>query len=179
MIFARASLHRRSKPYRDKQRQGYSVTEFLWWSLYTLFAVWLQGIFSGVDCFGPALVLCLQAQRIRNLVFLLPVWVLLQEGAGSLPFGSALLYYMGLVYFVILVRAYISITSPLYILILSLFSGVWHLSVIHIITSLEDIHIAIQPLLLQSIRIVIVFPILWALVSLIYYFRIAPKYARI
>ena len=90
-----------------------------------------------------------------------------------------LLYYMGLISFVLLVRAYISITSPMYILSLSLAAGVWHLSIIQALSSLQEIHLAIQPLLFQSIRLTVVFPVLWALISLIDYFWITPSYARI
>jgi len=155
------------------------LTETIWWTLYTLFAAWIQTLILGADCFGPAVVLCLQARRYGSLACLLPVWILIQEGAGSLPFGSMLLYYMGLIYFVILVRAYISITSPLYILSLSLAAGLWHLSIIQALSSLQEIHVAMEPLLFQSIRLAAVFPVLWALISLIYYFRITPSYARI
>lgn len=96
-----------------------------------------------------------------------------------MPFGSMLLYYMGLIYFVILVRAYISITSPLYILSLSLGAGLWHLSIIQALASLQEIHVALQPLLFQSLRLAILFPVLWGLISIIDYFRVTPSYARI
>lgn len=155
------------------------MTEIVWWIFYTLFAVWLQSFIPGADCFGPAVVLCLQTRRYGSLACLLPLWILIQEGAGSLPFGSMLLYYMGLIYFVILVRAYISITSPLYILSLSLAAGLWHWSIIQALSSLQEIHVAMQPLLFQSLRLAALFPVIWALISLIDYSRITPNYARI
>ena len=156
-----------------------SMIEFLWWALYTVCAVWIQDVIPGADCFGPALVLCLQAGRYKNVIWLAPIWILLQEGAGSLPFGSALLYYAGLVYFFFLIRAYINTSSHMYILSLSVFAGLWHLGVIHLITSLQDIQIVSQQILLQSARIAAVFPVLWAIASLIYHLRIAPRYVRI
>ena len=155
------------------------MIEFLWWTFYTVLAIWIQSLVSGADCFGPALVLCIQARRYGWLALLAPVWILFQEGAGSLPFGSVLLHYVGLIYFVFLVRAYISITSPLYILILSLFSGMWQVGVIRFVASLQGIQIVWQQILLQGACTAAVFPVLWAFASLIYHFRIAPRYARI
>ena len=155
------------------------MNEILWWSLYTLFAVWIQSLVSGADCFGPALVLCVQARRHGCLACLAPIWILFQEGAGSLPFGSVLLYYMGLIYFVFLVRAYISITSPMYILLLSLFAGLWHTAAIHVVVSLQNVQLAWNQILVQSACTAAVFPVLWALASVIYHFRVASRHARI
>mgnify|MGYP000058218049 CR=1 FL=1 len=154
------------------------MNEVLWWILYTLCGIWIQGAIPGVDCFGPGLLLCLQTGRFKSLFWLAPIWVLLQEGAGSLPFGSALLYDAGLVYFFLLIRPYINLTSPMYILSISLFAGLWHFGVVHLVTSLQGIHILSQQILFQSIRLTAVFPVIWALASLIYYFRIAPSHAR-
>lgn len=78
-----------------------------------------------------------------------------------------------------LVRAYISITSPLYILILSLFAGLWLTATIHIVASLQSVQLAWHQILVQSASTAAVFPVLWALASLIYHFRVAPRYARI
>jgi hypothetical protein len=152
--------------------------EILWWTLYTLCGIWIQDAISGVDCFGPGLLLCLQTERSKSLVWLAPIWVLLQEGTGSLPFGSALLYYAGLIYFFLLIRPYINITSPMYILSVALFAGLWHFGVVHLVSALQDIHILSRQILTQSVRITAVFPVIWALASLIYYFRIAPRHAR-
>ena len=155
------------------------MSEILWWILFTLCGIWIQGIIPGVDCFGPGLLLCLQVGRTKSLFWLAPIWILLQEGAGSLPFGSALLYYAGLVYFFFLIRPYINITSPMYILSVSIFVGLWHFGVIHLVTSLQNIQILTHHLLMQSMRMAAVFPVVWALASLIYHFRIAPRYARL
>uniref|UniRef100_UPI001BD57EF9 hypothetical protein n=1 Tax=Escherichia coli TaxID=562 RepID=UPI001BD57EF9 len=62
---------------------------------------------------------------------------------------------------------------------LSLAAGLWHLSIIQALSSLQEIQVAMQPLLFQSLRLAVLFPVLWALISIIDYFRMTPSYARI
>ena len=154
------------------------MAELFWWIAYTVCGIWIQALVPGVDCFGPALLLCLQTGRNRSAFWLALPWVLLQEGSGSLPFGTALLYYGGLIYFFFGTRPYIDVESPVFILLCSLFAGIWHFVALQALTSLQGIQTLEQQILFQSLRLTVAFLILWALLGIIYYARIQPHHAR-
>ena len=64
----------------------------VFWLLYTIGGVWIQFLLPGVDVFAPALVVCMQEHRLRQFSWLFLCWIILQEGAGNMPFGGRLLW---------------------------------------------------------------------------------------
>lgn len=154
------------------------MIEITWWAAYTFLGIWLQDLFSGIDCFGPVLILCLQNGRYKSLFWLALVWILIQEGTGSLPFGSSLLYYGGLAAFFLASRPYLKTGSLPFILFLSILAGLWYVLSIHLFVSLQPIQVDLMQLAGQAARLTMAFPLLWLLVSTIYTWWISPGYAR-
>jgi hypothetical protein len=137
------------------------MREYLWWFLYTVAGVWLQRFFPGLDFFLPGLVLCLQLRRYHCAFWFGLAWILIQEGSGTLTFGACLLWYMTVVIVFFGVRFFFSTGSFVFVLLLSLFVGLWHAGVVHIMAVLQEIRVDSGLLLLESLKMALVFPITW------------------
>ena len=151
-----------------------TLYESLWWALYTVVGIWLQTLLPGTDCLAPGLIVCLQARRWSVAFWLAAVWILLQEGSGSLAFGASILWYAGLVICFYGLSLFLTVKSAFFVVLLSFFAGVWHFSVIFLLANLQELSINFNQLLVQSLQTIIIFPVLWGIVSLIYHLRIAP-----
>ena len=68
-----------------------------WWGFFTAVCIWMQNILPGIDCFGPALLVLLHLKRYKEAAWLTPVWIVINEGAGTLAFGVSILWRGGLV----------------------------------------------------------------------------------
>jgi hypothetical protein len=68
------------------------MRRIVWWMGFTACGIWAQSHVPGVDFLVPGLILSLQVEKASQTVWLGLVWLLLQEGMGSLPFGFGLLW---------------------------------------------------------------------------------------
>ena len=152
------------------------MRETAWWFGYTIFGIWLQKFFPGLDFLAPALIVCLQLEKFRTAILLGLVWTLIQEGTGSLAFGGSILWYAGLCLVFFLTRAYLATESPFFILILSIFAGFWHFGTIGLLSSLQHLRADPEHLLTESLQTAIIFPILWAVVYLSFTRKVATNH---
>ncbi|MCL1915721.1 MAG: hypothetical protein FWG17_03295 [Desulfovibrionaceae bacterium] len=75
----------------------------LWWIGYMVAGIWLQKFFPGLDALIPGFIICLHEKNRQQTAVIVLLSVIIQEGAGTLPFGLSilwhgvvlLLYYMG------------------------------------------------------------------------------------
>jgi hypothetical protein len=139
-----------------------SLASALFWFGYTLAAVWLQAFFPGPDLFAPALLILLQERSISRLGWLLLVWILIQEGSGSLYFGTALLWYSGLILFFYSSRHLLDTKGFLFIFLISLFAGIWQFLCLYLLSGLQELQVPIEQLLLQALQTLLALPLLWA-----------------
>ncbi|MFP4212497.1 MAG: hypothetical protein ACLFRL_00145 [Desulfohalobiaceae bacterium] len=133
----------------------------LFWILYTVAAVWLQSLFPGPDLFAPALLLLLQEQKLSRLSWLLPLWILIQEGSGSLYFGTSLLWYSGLILLFYYTENLLDTRGFLFIFLISTFAGLWQYLCLYLLSSLQELEVSRQLLLEQSLQTVLALPLLW------------------
>lgn len=64
-----------------------------WWFCYAFVAVAFQSFMPGLDFFLPGFILALQERRFVQVLAVGALFVLLQEGMGSMAFGGTLLWY--------------------------------------------------------------------------------------
>lgn len=64
-----------------------------WWTGFIFCAVALQSLMPGLDFLLPGILLSLQERRHEQTFILCVSFILLQEGMGSIAFGSTLLLY--------------------------------------------------------------------------------------
>jgi hypothetical protein len=140
----------------------------LWWGMFTVAGVWLQNLVPGVDFLMPGIVICLQENLLVWGGWLVLLWILLQEGTGSLAFGAALLCYGGLVGFYIGLRCYFEPENIVFIVLLSTLLAFWHFILGIGLASLQDLSISSSTLLKESMVQLAVFPAVWLLGTLVY-----------
>ena len=133
----------------------------LWWLFFTALCIWVHSMIQGIDCFGPAILVLLHLKRIKEAVWLTPIWILINEGAGSLAFGLSVLWIGGLILFFFLLCQYLSSSNLLYLLTLSVLAGVWHLTVVRVMAALQELNIPSEDILMLGVKTAVAFPFLW------------------
>ncbi len=144
------------------------MKEILWWILVTIFGIGAEVGIKGIGPFIPALLLCLQLEKIGASIFLAIFWMIIQEGGGNIPFGSVLLWYMGMAFVFFWLKNYLSSNGIIFVILMSVCSALWYFISIYTLTSLEEITIKQDILFHNSLIQLIAFPILWKFYSYIY-----------
>lgn len=135
----------------------------LWWLFFTALCIWVHSIWSGIDCFGPALLVLMHLKRLKEAAWLGPVWILVNEGAGSLAFGLSVLWIGGLILVFLILGLYLSSSNLLFVLTLSVLAGIWHIAVLSLMTMLQEQIVLTEHILFQGLQTALVFPVLWAI----------------
>lgn len=110
-----------------------------WWLVYAFSAIALQAAFPGLDLLYPGFLILLQERRLFQTLCVGTLFLLAQEGMGSMAFGGTLLWY-GLT----AIAFYASCglfqgSSFLFVLLLgSVLSGV-HYVIFGVLANLQDI----------------------------------------
>ena len=64
-----------------------------WWLCYAFVAISLQALMPGLDFLLPGFILALQERNFPQILAVGALFVLFQEGMGSMAFGGTLLWY--------------------------------------------------------------------------------------
>ena len=132
--------------------------------MFTLAGLWLQNFMPGVDFLAPGLILCLQEEKPRIAVMLGAVWLLLQEGMGSLAFGSMVLWYGVLTALFFFGQA----KNFVFMMILGASLGVLHFGIMHVMPYLQEWRVLPGRVFMESVFQAVVFPVQWGLLYVIY-----------
>lgn len=122
----------------------------------------------GVDFLAPGLIIALQEEKPRVVVWLALIWVLLQEGVGSLVFGSVILSYSALVFIYFLGHWIFEAKSFLFMIFLGLCLGALHFLLLPIVGTLQELYIPTNRILLESLLQALFFPLELGLAYVIY-----------
>jgi hypothetical protein len=144
-----------------------------WWIFFTIFGIWAQRFVPGVDFLAPGLLLCLQEGRFSTAVQLTVIWIFLQEGMGSLAFGFAILWYLGLTIFYVAGRWLFESRNFFFVFFLGLCMGAWHVGLSSIMSTLQDLRVDVQILAREGALQAFVFTSQW-LVFHQFYRRMQP-----
>jgi hypothetical protein len=138
------------------------------WILFTLLGVVCQRLAPGVDFLAPGLVICLQERRGTSVVWLTLAFILLQEGVGSLAFGSMLLWYLALLLFYGLGRWLFESRNILFVFFLGLVMAAFRVPLLRVMGSLQDLTPAPGPLIIQGAVQTFVFVLEWRVAYFLY-----------
>lgn len=105
-------------------RKG-AIPVSVWWAGYLVIALWAQEISGGFDFLAPGLLICLQSERWWAAAWAAALWILVQEGVGTLAFGVVIFFYAGMFVFFLLSRWLLEPENPLFIFFFSLLLAVW------------------------------------------------------
>ena len=68
-----------------------------WWLCFMAGAIVLQAAVPGLDVLTVGLIIMLQERDYKNMLWLLPLFILLQEGMGTRPCGAVIVWYAAVV----------------------------------------------------------------------------------
>ena len=135
----------------------------VWWALFLFPAIIMQRFFPGVDFLLAGLLLTLQERRYADLVWLLPLLVILQEGMGTREFGVVLLWYVVVTAIFFLGRWLFDVESFLYVFLFSACLAACYFAVAFLMSPLYAVPVDMRGLLDESVHLALLFPVYWKL----------------
>jgi len=120
------------------------LKQVVFWLVYTLLGVWGQFLLPGVDFFSPGLVVLLQVKSLKPAFWLCLAWILIQEGTGTLAFGTAMLFYAGLVSAFYWAAIFFEARNVLFSAVFFLFLAGFKSALIRIMSSVQDLAPAVH-----------------------------------
>ncbi len=138
-----------------------TTRNLVWWGVFLIVSIWLQMFFPGLDLLLPGLLLAMHEGKRTQTAWVFILFVLVQEGLGSLDFGACALWYLSVMFLFVATHWIFQTESLLFMLLISLASGGIHYLVILLMTSLQQMSIDMDLLLHESVYQVAASFIVW------------------
>ncbi|WP_303237157.1 hypothetical protein [uncultured Bilophila sp.] len=133
----------------------------LWWVAFFVLGLTLQQALPGTDVLVAGLFLALQERRPFQIAAVLLALILVQEGVGTLDFGTSVLWYLVVITLFFVGRWMFETENWLFVLLISVCLGAAHYGVIWIMTRLQFIPLDMTRLLDESILQGLLTPFVW------------------
>jgi len=140
----------------------------LFWLLFTVAAVWGQFLVPGTDFLAAGLVVSMQEQGRTRTLWLALFWILLQEGMGSLAFGTVPLLYGVLFLGFHFGRWLFEPRNFLFICLIGVFSGISQAWLGLTMATLQGVVADRNEVITAAAVQVTLLPMEWALLSKLY-----------
>ncbi len=140
----------------------------LFWFLFTVAAVWGQFLVPGTDFLAAGLVVSMQEQGRTRTLWLALFWILLQEGMGSLAFGTVPLLYGVLFLGFHFGRWLFEPRNFLFICLIGVFSGISQAWLGLTMATLQGVVADRNEVITAAAVQVTLLPMEWALLSKLY-----------
>ena len=135
------------------------------WALYIVCAIIIQRYAQGVDALVPGLLIALQSKKRSLVLFLFLLFCLIQEGTGSLRFGSSILWYGGIIVIYFLTSSVVLETSVAVVLLFSVLAAAYMGGVSLFAQAIQDYRADFQALIAQCVLQAVLVPVLWFLAA--------------
>ncbi|MBO5491515.1 MAG: hypothetical protein J6N67_03805 [Desulfovibrio sp.] len=139
------------------------LRNILWWVAFMICAIAAQAAVPGVDVLTAGLLLLLQERDYRNMLWLLPVFILLQEGMGTREFGTAIVWYATVILLFKIGRWLFEAENFVFIFLLSACLGAAYYGVAWLMAPLQDFAFNMQEAMNASLMQAIFLPLAWRL----------------
>lgn len=136
-----------------------------WWLCFIILAICVQALAPGLDALVVGLIILLQERDWRGMLWLLPLFVLLQEGMGTRPFGAVIVWYAATIVIFKLGRWLFETENFLFIFLLSACLGATYYGVAWLMAPLQDIAFNVEDSLDKSLLQAIFMPFAWRLLK--------------
>ena len=144
-------------------KQISTARNVVWWVGFLFPAVALQRFFPGVDFLLAGFLLTLQERRYFDLLWVLPLLVILQEGMGTREFGLVLLWYVVVTVVFLLGRWLFDIENFLYAFLFSSCLAACYFAVAFLMSPLYAVPVDTQMLLDECVYLALLLPVFWKL----------------
>lgn len=137
------------------------VIQFFWWAMYILIALHIQKLLPGFDALSPGFFIALEEGKKKQTIFLFFLFCLIQEGSGSLRFGSSLLWYSGqAIIYSIGTRFFVS-GNIFSVTLLSCLAALHYSLVFWLMSAFQDVPVSYPRLIERGIIQAVFVPIIW------------------
>lgn len=136
-----------------------------WWIVFMILAVCAQALAPGLDVLVVGLIILLQEKDWKGMLWLLPLFILLQEGMGTRPFGSIIVWYAATIVIFKLGRWLFETGNFLFIFLLSACLGATYYCVAWLMAPLQDLTFNVEDTLDKSLLQAIFMPFAWRLLT--------------
>ncbi len=137
------------------------LSNLSWWILFFIFGIWAQFFVPGVDFLVVGVMLALQEGRWPQTLWVLLFAVLIQEGQGSLAFGSSLLWYAAAIVLFRGGRWLFQARNVFFMMLLGACLGVIHLAIMRVMTYLQNYDVQAGHFLVESVIQALIIPMIW------------------
>lgn len=144
-----------------------NLLRLLWWTAYIAAALILQQQIPGVDALAPGFLISLQDGKKWQSFWLFLLFALIQEGAGSLGFGSALLWYGGQVVLFRLAGRLFVADNIIFVLMLSVGLGAYRWLITWFMCVVQKVPVEYTLLAQESLLQALLIPVLWGIACLL------------
>jgi hypothetical protein len=134
-----------------------------WWVGFLFLAIALQRVFPGVDFLLAGFLLTLQERRYMDLIWVLPLLVILQEGMGTREFGVVLLWYVVVAVVFLPGRWLFDVENFLYAFLCSACLAACYFAVVFLMSPLYAVPVDTHRLLDESVYLALLLPVFWKL----------------
>ena len=139
------------------------MNRWMFWLAYLLISVWAQHLLPGVDVLAPGLIVSMQRHGGARSLWLAGLMVIIQEGLGSLAFGSCILFYAGLLAAYYGGREVFQRGSALFTVLLAAFYGLLTSFGAVLMAGLQDATVDLTGLPRRAMAQALVFIVAWAI----------------
>ena len=133
----------------------------IWWFMYICLGIFLQAGFSGLDFLLPGLIVAIQERKPVQLIWVLLIFTVLQEGMGSMAFGSTLIWYVSTSALFYLGYSLFEVENFLFIFLLSGCLAATHIGIMHGMAILQNLPLNFNRLIEESVFQALVTPFVW------------------
>jgi len=129
--------------------------------MYICLGIFLQAGFSGLDFLLPGLIVAIQERKPVQLIWVLLIFTVLQEGMGSMAFGSTLIWYVSTSALFYLGYSLFEVENFLFIFLLSGCLAATHIGIMHGMAILQNLPLNFNRLIEESVFQALVTPFVW------------------
>ena len=140
-----------------------ALRDILWWLCFLAVAVGIQAAVPGLDVMAVGLIILLQERDYKNMLWLLPAGILLQEGMGTRVFGGVIVWYAAVIMLFRMGRWLFEAENFLFIFLLSACMGGAYYAVAWLMAPLQDLPFNTHDILDKSLIQAIFIPFAWKL----------------
>lgn len=140
---------------------------FIWWSCFIALAICVQAMAPGLDVLVVGLLILLQEDDYRDMLWLAPLFVFLQEGIGTRPFGSIIVWYAATVVIYKIGRWFFATENFLFMFLLSACLGGAYFIVAWLMAPLQNLAFNIEDTLDKSLIQAIFLPFAWQALAVV------------
>lgn len=146
-----------------RQPSTLTLHNIFWWGAFLAAGIWAQTLLPGVDLLLPAILVSMQENRGTQTFWLVVTFTLVQDGTSAMAFGTGFLWYSAIVILFSAGRSVFETENPLFIALLSILMGAWHVGLMIIMGNLQSMELPLARLLTEAALQAAITPVTWTI----------------